>query len=181
MYMIEGNQLVEVGKFLRPHALKGELNATIDIDPEYFYEGNPMIVNVEGAFVPFYIQSIRGKGSNGFLVLLDGILSQEDARFLVNQPIYADKEILKEYLGEEGEDMMLENDLIGLEVIDEEYGLIGRLKRVDDSTANILFIIETPDEDEIYLPVTDDFILEVNQNESKIITRIPRELIELNK
>ena len=179
--MIEEKQLVEVGKFLRPHALKGELNATLDIDPVYFSDGNPMIVNIEGAFVPFYIQSIRGKGNSGFLVLLDGITSQEDARFLVNQPVYADKETLKEYMADEDEEMMLESDLVGLEVIDEEFGPIGRVKRVDDSTANLLFVIETNEGEEIFIPVADDFIISVNQEEGLIITRLPRELIELNR
>ena len=34
--MIEKDELLPVGKFRRTHALKGELNATIDIDPDFF-------------------------------------------------------------------------------------------------------------------------------------------------
>ena len=51
--MIEEKDLTPVGKFLKTHALKGELNAILEIDPEFFTEGYPLVIDVDGAFVPF--------------------------------------------------------------------------------------------------------------------------------
>ena len=34
--MIKEEDTIKIGKFQKTHALKGELNALLDIDPEYF-------------------------------------------------------------------------------------------------------------------------------------------------
>lgn len=179
--MIEENQLAVVGKFFRTHALKGELNATLDIDPVYFEDGNPLIVDVEGAFVPFYMESVRSKGQSGYLIRLDGIESADDARYLVNKAIMAEKSVLKEYLAEEGEEMMMESDLIGFEVEDIGHGILGTLARIDDSTVNLLFIVDTPEGEEVYIPATDEYIVEIDEANRKVKVSLPLELIDLNR
>ena len=60
--MIERDDIKEIGVFQRTHGLKGELNAILEIDPDFFDEGeHPLIVEIEGVFVPFYADSIRDK------------------------------------------------------------------------------------------------------------------------
>ena len=179
--MIEEKNLTPVGKFQKTHALKGELNALLDIEPDYFSEGYPLIVNMEGAYVPFYAESVRGKGATTSLIKIQGIDSQEEAKSLVNEIIYADKMELKEYLGEEGEGLLLEDDLEGFDVVDETFGRIGKLKRVDATTENVLFIIETPEREEIFIPAADDFIAGVDEEKQIVVTTLPEELINLNQ
>ena len=41
--MIEVNDIVAIGKFQKTHALKGELNAILEIDSEFLEEGNAII------------------------------------------------------------------------------------------------------------------------------------------
>ena len=65
--MIEASEITAVGLFQKTHALKGELNAILDIDPDYFIEGNAAIVETDGIFVPFFISGIRPKGKTSFL------------------------------------------------------------------------------------------------------------------
>ncbi|MDE5869044.1 MAG: ribosome maturation factor RimM [Muribaculaceae bacterium] len=170
-----------MGKFQKTHALKGELNAILDIDSEYFAEGNPLIVNIEGAFVPFYAESIRGKGSTTSLIKIADIDTLEEAKELVNEDIYADKETLKEFFGEEGENLLLEDDLEGYRVIDEKLGEIGKILRVDTSTANVLFIVETEEEEEMFIPAADDFIVAIDEDKRTVVTTLPEELINLNR
>lgn len=178
--MIEEKNLTAVGKFLKTHALKGELNAILDIDDEYFVEGNPMIVDMDGAYVPFYAENIRGKGPAASLIKIEGINSSEEARQLVNAIIYAEKESLAEFLGEEVEGLLLEDDLMGFCVADEKYGEIGKVVRVDSTTDNVLFIVENGEGEEIYIPAADDFIVAVDEDKKEIITSLPEELIKLN-
>ncbi len=59
--MIEVNDIVAIGKFQKTHALKGELNAILEIDSEFLEEGNAIIAEIDGIYVPFYIKSIRKK------------------------------------------------------------------------------------------------------------------------
>lgn len=179
--MIEEKNLTPVGKFQKTHALKGELNAVLDIDDEYFADGHPLVINMEGAFVPFYAESVRGKGSASSLIKLEGIDSSDEARQLVNSIIYADKESLKEYMAEEGEGVFLEDDLVGFRVADENAGNLGVVVRVDTTTSNTLFIVENSEGDEIFIPVADDFILEIDETKREILTHLPEELINLNQ
>ncbi|MDE6409821.1 MAG: ribosome maturation factor RimM [Muribaculaceae bacterium] len=179
--MIEEKNITPVGKFQKTHGLKGELNAVLDIDAEYFAEDNPLIVNVEGAYVPFYAESVRGKGATTSLIKLEGLDSQEEAKALVNEVIYAEKDKIKDYMEEEGEGLLLEDDLEGFRVVDEEYGEIGVVARVDTTTENILFIVETDEGDEIFIPAADDFIVAIDEEKREIITTLPEELINLNQ
>lgn len=179
--MIEEKDLTPVGKFQKTHALKGELNAILDIDPEYFAEGHPLIVNVEGTFVPFYTESVRGKGSTTSLIKLTDVDTQEEAQGLVNETIYADKAAVREFMADEDEEFMLEEDLEGYRVVDEEFGEIGVLERVDSTTQNTLFVVKDSEGEEIYIPVVDDFIVAINEEDKEILTNLPEELINLNQ
>ncbi|MDE5807925.1 MAG: ribosome maturation factor RimM [Muribaculaceae bacterium] len=179
--MIEEKDLTQVGKFQKTHALKGELNAILDIDDEYFAEGHPLIVNIEGAYVPFYAESVRGKGPAASLIKLSGVDNQEEAKALVNAAIFAEKEDLKEYMGEEGESVLLEDDLEGFRVVDEEAGEIGVVERVDTTTSNTLFVVKDKEGEEIYIPAADDFIVDIDETRREILTTLPEELINLNQ
>lgn len=175
--MIEKDELVAIGKFQRTHALKGELNAIMDIDAEFLEEGYPAVLEADGIFVPFYAESVRTKGATSFLIRLEGIESEEEAKEFVNRTIYARREDLEEFMGE---DFQLADDLSGYLVIDETLGEIGRISRIDDSTENALFIVETPDGEEVYIPIVDDFVIDVNDDAETITTRLPEGLVDLN-
>ena len=50
--MITEGEITSVGKLLKTHALKGEMNMMLDIDPGYLEEGNPAILDIDGIYVP---------------------------------------------------------------------------------------------------------------------------------
>lgn len=175
--MIDRNDIVEVGKFQKTHALKGELNALLDIPEEYALEGNPLVVEVDGIPVPYYAESVRPKGATSFLVKLEGVDSVDDASELVNQSIYALKDRLKDYVGE----VVFDNDLEGFRVVDVQYGEIGNLEYIDDTTDNELMVVRTPDDEDIYIPLADDFIQDIDEENREIHTSLPEGLLTLNK
>ncbi len=175
--MIDKNNLIEVGKFQKTHALRGELNALLDIPEEYVEDGNPLVVEVDGIPVPYYADSIRPKGTTSFLIKLNGVDNVEDASELVNSTIYALKDVLHEYV----EEIMFEDDLIGYRIVDVKLGEIGELEDIDDSTVNQLLIIRTIDDQEVFIPLVDDFIINIDEEHREIHTSIPEELLSLNK
>lgn len=148
-----------------------------DVDSSYFIEGNPLIVDFDGIFVPYYAESIRKKGSTSFLVKIDGIDSEEEASEFVNKEIY----ILKKDAEELIEDELYDTDsFIGYEVIDSETGqLIGKIEEINDATTNVLFIIQSGEE-EIYIPANDDFVVEINDEQKYIKMKLPEGLVEIN-
>ena len=180
--MIEEKEVTPVGKFQKTHALKGELNALLDINEDFFDENNPLVLEVEGIFVPFYLESIRRKGSSSFLIKLKGIESEEEAKSFVNKEIYALKDTLKTFLEEEGEELMDSDSLIGYVIEDENSGVsLGEIFEIDDTTSNLLFLIKNSLEEIIYIPVVDEWITEVDNENKKLIMNFPEGLIDLNK
>lgn len=179
--MIESKNIAAVGKFQKTHALKGELNAILDIDPEYFEEGNAAIVDIDGINVPFYINSIRPKGMSSFLVKLDGVDSEEDARQFVNKIIYAEKSGLAPFLDVDEEDIIDNDSMIGYSIIDAESGkTIGVVDALETSTQNLLFIVKTEDDEEIFIPAVEDFIEDINDETREIRMNLPEGILDLN-
>lgn len=155
----------KAGRFQRTHALRGELNALLDIDAAYLEEGNPVVVDIDGCMVPFYADSVRPKGSESYLIRLEGVDCVEEAAGFVNKDIYVLKDILREY---QDEDMVFFSDLVGYTVEDVARGVLGEVMSVDDSTANILLYVESAGGREIIVPAPDDLIEEID-TENKII------------
>ncbi|MDE6768470.1 MAG: PRC-barrel domain-containing protein, partial [Muribaculaceae bacterium] len=167
--MIEQKNITAIGKFQKTHALKGELNAILDIDSSFLSEGNAVIVELDGIFVPFYASGIRPKGNTSYLVKLDGIDSEDEARRFVNKIIYALKSELAPFLEVEEEDIADEDELIGYEIIDYDSNkVIGEIEDIDSSTSNLLFIVVSPVGDTIYIPAAEEFIMDINDENKKI-------------
>lgn len=179
--MIRQDEIVAIGKFQKTHALKGELNALLDVDAGYLADGNPVVIDIDGISVPFYACSVRPKGTQSYLVCLEGVDSEEEARGFVNKTIYGLKEVVKRYFAEIDEEAMLYDDLVGLRAIDTEAGEFGTVQDIDDSTDNPLFHVETPDGETVYVPLHGDMIEEINPEEGFIRFNLPQGLIDINR
>ena len=179
--MIKEDEITSVGKLLKTHALKGEMNLMLDIDPGYLEDGNPAVLDIDGIFVPFYAESVRTKGSFSYLVKFEGIDSEIEAKKLVNKTVYALRERLKEFMLENfDEEYALYDDLIGWTIVDDEAGVIGKVAEIDTNTENELFIVETPEGNTIYIPLTEDFIEKMDEDSKTIYMNLPEGLLDLN-
>lgn len=179
--MIEHSNISAIGKFQKTHALKGELNAILDIDPIFLEEGNAAIVEIDGILVPFYTASVRPKGSTSFLIRLDGIDTEEEAKNFVNKIIYALKSELASFLDVDESEITDDEDLIGYQIFDiESNEPIGRITGIDSSTSNLLIIVESADGEEIFVPAADEFIISIDDEKKLIEMNLPSGLIDLN-
>ncbi len=179
--MIEHSNISAIGKFQKTHALKGELNAILDIDPIFLEEGNAAIVEIDGILVPFYTASVRPKGSTSFLIRLDGIDTEGEAKNFVNKIIYALKSELASFLDVDESEITDDEDLIGYQIFDiESNEPIGRITGIDSSTSNLLFIVESADGEEIFVPAADEFIISIDDDKKLIEMNLPSGLIDLN-
>lgn len=175
--MIKLSEIAEIGRFNKPHGIKGEISVSVDgnIDLE---DVKCIIVRIDGIFVPFFLKSVRPKTADTSLITIEGIDSEEKAQELTNRDIY----ILRSDLPEEetDEDGLYASDLIGYEINDVTSGKIGVIEDINDSTQNILFIVRTPEGKELYIPVAEEFILSVDPDNEIVKTDIPVEILTLN-
>lgn len=179
--MIKLEELKEIGKFQKTHALKGELNLISDIDIDFYEMGFPVIVEMDHLFVPFYIESVRPKGETTMLLKIEDITSEEEAKRFVNKIVYARRSDIEKYAEEIGVDYFDDENLTGYTVVDAATGhTVGVVEDVDDSTENVLLIVSTG-EDTIYLPASDQLIEEINDDEKKIVMVIPEGIADINR
>lgn len=176
--MINKEDIVEIGQFRRTHALKGELNATLEVGDDFFDEEVPLITEVDGIYVPFFVDSVRTKGAESFLLKLSGVNSADQASAFVNKPIFAKREDVEDYFGEEG--LELPEDFIGYSVIEVDKGKIGTVTRVDDATDNVLFLVDPGDGSTIFIPAAEEFITNIDDDHKIIQVSLPEGLINLN-
>ena len=187
--MITEKEIIEAGKFLKPHALKGEMNAFCEYDNDILEQGFPLIVDMDGIYVPFYVKSVRPKGLHGSLILIDGVESVDDTSRFINKPFYLMRSDVAEYMEVEEDELDQADDFIGYLVEDPEAGVVGKVVDVDDSTANILLVVQPDEEDGedvIYIPFAEDLIEDVEDYDDdseipgKIIMKIPEGLLDIN-
>ena len=165
--MITNNQIIPIGYCAKTHGIKGELNVVITqyCNLEQF---SCVIIQVEGILVPFYIESVRPRNSEIFLVKFQGINTDEDALELVNHSIFALKEELE--IDESNEDdIVYFEDLVGFDIIVDSNKKIGQIIDYDDSTDNMLFIVKNKANDELLIPATEDFVVEIDINKKYIL------------
>lgn len=175
--MITSEEIIEIGKFQKTHALQGELNALLSVDEDYVADGHPLIVEMDGIFVPFYAESVRSKGSESCLIRLKDVDSQQKAQEFVNKTIYALRAVLVDYYDVPEDELVA--DFTGYTIIDRNLGDVGKVVDIDDSTANVLFVVERPDGTRVLIPVADEFIASIDTDAKQIHTVLPDGLLEM--
>jgi len=172
--MIRKEDIFPIGQIIKPHGITGEMafSFTSDVfdteDVPYF------IIEIQGIMVPFFIEEYRFKSNETALVRLEGVKNDEKARAFSGLTIYLPKHYL-----EKVEDTEIELDyFVGFTLIDLQRGEIGLISEVDQTTENALFVIPTA-EDELLIPVGDDYIREIDHENKRITVDLPLGLLEL--
>lgn len=176
--MISPEQLTQIGQFGKPHGIKGELSAAIDpdVDPA---ELSCIVLDMDGIFVPFFITGIRTKGSETYLLTIEGIENESQAAEFVNKTIYALTEELDDD-GYEDEDGFYLESVIGYTLQDPAGKMIGLIEDVDFSSENLLLIVRPEGADRtIYIPVAEDLIQGVDSERHILTLEIAEGLLEL--
>ncbi|MDE5774076.1 MAG: hypothetical protein K2H86_06440 [Muribaculaceae bacterium] len=183
--MILPEEIIEIGKFFKAHGLKGEMNVVTDYDPSILEEGYPMIVDMEGLYVPFYAESVRPKGAQSSLVKIDGINTKEETQTLVNKTIYMLRRDVADFLDVDITELEQDTDIVGYTLNDINLGEIGIISDMDYSTVNILMTLTVPnatDENEtITIPFRENFIIEISEQSKSVDVDLPESIREIIK
>jgi 16S rRNA processing protein RimM len=178
--MISENELVEIGRTLKPHGVNGEIVATIS-DGIDISGLSCVIFDIDGIYVPFFIESSRSRGRESFLLSIDGITDEYQAKTLCGKTVFAlATECGQPVDGDETDgDGFYAEDLIGFTVKTDDNSLTGEITDVDDSTDNVLFVITADDGKTVYVPVADEFIVDIDTEADEITFSLPAGLLDL--
>lgn len=174
--MIESGDLCEIGNILKTHGINGELAATVDsrVDIDSL---KCIILEIDGIFVPFFINNIRARGTEAVLVKIDGINDEKSAEELCGLSIYA----LKSQLNFDNADNegFYVSDLIGFKILSDDQTELGVVGDFDDSTSNTLLIIKTPEGETRYIPLADELILDFDYENKILVLQLPKDILDI--
>lgn len=176
--MIVRDELIEVGVFNKPHGVNGEIVATLDFDIDVVKAFSCLIAEIDGIFVPFFVIGLREKTVQTILLQIDGINNEQDAALLVNKKIYVLQHEYRAVQTSEDDDEISIELLVGYEIV-SNGSLMGKITDIDDTTANVLFVVTCENGNEVLIPVTDDFIDYVDTEHRQIHMSLPEELIKI--
>ena len=172
--MIKKEECYLVGKFVKTHGYKGELNIKLDVDtPEDYDQIDSAFVEIKNDLIPHFFERYKLKQNSIATVKIEGIDSDEDAQKLVRKEIYLPLTILPKLTGNK----FYYHEIIDFKAIDTELGEIGIIKGVLDGNAQDIFQI-IQGKKEILIPVIDEVIVEVNREKKEILLNAPEGLVE---
>ncbi len=177
--MIKLASLQPVGKFLKPHGVNGEITVLRDFEELDFSEFSCLVVDIDGIFVPFFMNSVRSKGADTDLILIDGINNEIQAASLSNKTVYVLKSELANENDEQDADGFYAEDFIGYSVNIEGHGKLGEITGIEDSTANYLFMVATADGNSLLIPVADEFIIDIDTESKTLVMELPDGLLDM--
>lgn len=173
--MIRPEEVVRIGKILKPHGVKGEMAMLCENDCFDRSDCDYLICDMDGILVPFFIDSYRFKSNSSVLITFDDIDTVEQAERMTGVNIY----FPKSQMDEEDAGCPPEEFLTGYTLIDSHLGIIGTVERIESSTMNILLIVKNEDQ-EILIPFHEEFIRDVDEDKKTITMELPEGLVLLN-
>lgn len=170
--MIKKEEVFKIGVINKPHGVKGEVSFTFTDDIFDRVDCEYLILLMDGILVPFFMEEYRFRSDNVALVKFEDIDTAEQARRFTNVEVYFPKKYM-----DEQEDVTSWNFFIGFRVEDIHHGYFGEITHVDDTTINVLFVIEK-DGEELLLPAHEEFIVDLDRERRMMKVDVPDGLIE---
>ena len=164
-----------LGRIVSKFSFKGEVLIKLDTDdPETYLEMESVFVEYDNNLVPFFIEKSSLQKSNLLRVKFEEVDSEEDAEDLMKCDLYLPLNLLPEL----EDDQFYFHEVIGFTIEDINYGTVGTLTGINDTTSQALFEIEKNGK-QVLIPMNDEFLQKVDKKNKTIIVRTPEGLIDL--
>jgi 16S rRNA processing protein RimM len=164
-----------LGKIVKKFSFKGEVMAKLDTDqPEQYENLESVFIAIGDNLVPFFVQTSSLQKTELLRLKLEDVNTEEDANALLKKDLYLPLRLLPKLSGNK----FYYHEVIGFTAEDTNYGEVGEIVSINDQTAQALFEIKRGHK-EILIPMNDEFIVQVDRENKKIILNTPPGLIDL--
>jgi 16S rRNA processing protein RimM len=174
--MIKPQQVYPIGRIGKPHGVKGEMNFMFDDDVFDTTDSDYIIIETEGILVPFFFEEYRFRNDNTAIIKLEGIDTQEQAREFTNCVVYFERSKAENAENETSSLLSPQKNrqIVGFTIVDAQTGKsIGTVKDIDDSTINVLLVIEDEDRQQVLIPANEDLIEGIDLQRQTVTMRLP--------
>ncbi|MDC0380753.1 ribosome maturation factor RimM [Flavobacteriaceae bacterium] len=164
-----------LGKIVKKYSFKGEILAKLDTDQPDIYENlDALFIEVSNSLIPYFVEKSQLHKSNLLRLKLEDVTSEGDADALLKKDLYLPLDLLPKLEG----NAFYFHEIIGFQVIDENFGPIGQITGVNDSTTQALFEIDHHGK-EVLIPINDDIINSLDRTVKTVLVKTPPGLIDL--
>lgn len=165
-----------LGKIVKKYSFKGEVVLKLDTDEPDIYENlDAVFLDLGDKLLPFFIEKSLLQKGNQLRVQFEDVYNEADADAILKTDVYLPLNLLPKLEGNQ----FYFHEIIGFILEDVNYGEVGKITSINDKTAQDLFVIKK-DENEILIPMIDDFIKRIDRKNKKVIVETPIGLIEMN-
>ncbi len=165
-----------LGKIARKYSFKGEVILKMDTDEPDIYENlDAVFIDLGKNLLPFFIEKSLLQKGNQLRIQFEDVTNEADADVILKSDVYLPLNLLPKLEG----DKFYFHEIIGFDLEDVIFGIVGKITSINDKTAQDLFVIEK-DGNEILIPMIDDFIKKIDRKNKKVIVETPEGLIEMN-
>lgn len=176
MIPIEKLDLVKIGEILKPHGYKGESIVKLLVDFKRVNLTELIFLIIDGNKVPFFF-SYKPKQykKTGLLVKFDNIDSDKDIEKIIKTSVFTES---KNIISERKEEK---------EVIPENFEVYNRDLKIGVSgnylniPSNPILTVYSNNDNEILIPVNEQFLKSIDFEKKIIIFDLPDGLIEINE
>jgi len=169
--MIKKEDVYKIGRLGKAHGVKGEVSFQFDDDIFDTSDADYLILEIDGILVPFFMEEYRFRNDSLALVKFCHIDTQQRASELTGCDVYFPRSIAEQ----QAEGLSL-SSLVGFDLIEANgKEKVGTIAAIDDSTQNILFVLE----DGTLIPASDDLITDIDTQQRQIVMNIPEGLLTL--
>jgi 16S rRNA processing protein RimM len=169
--MIRQEEVYKIGRLGKAHGVKGEVSLQFDDDIFDRVEAEYLVLDIDGILVPFFMEEYRFRSDTVCLVKFCDVDTQQRAQELTGCDVYFPRA-----LAETTDETPSLSMLVGYEIVSVADGrAVGKITAIDDSTANILFELETGQ----LIPANDDLIEVIDTEQQQIRMNIPEGLLNI--
>ena len=126
--------LLEIGKILRPHGVKGAVKVECYLDEHFSKFKEVMLTEKRAKAV---VKNVQNLNKDFYIVTFDVIPDVDTAERFRNQSIYIDRDLYDDY-----KDKLYMSDLINKPVLNEKGKQIGFMVDYEDYGASVILIVK---------------------------------------
>ena len=166
-----------LGIIARKYSYKGEIVIVVDSDePELYANIDAVFVEYNDKLIPFFVEQISFHKGNQLRIKFEDIDSESDAADILKRHTYLPLALLPKLEGNK----FYYHEIINFTITDINFGVVGKITAVNDSTAQALFVIKATDKSDVFIPIIDQFIKNVDRENKTITVETPKGLIQMN-
>ena len=164
-----------LGKIAKKFSFKGEVLIYLDTDePELYEDMESVFVEFNNNLIPFFIENASLHKGDFLRVKFEDVDDEQEADTIIGCEIYLPLNLLPKLEGNK----FYFHEVIGFEIEDQRLGIFGKIVSINDTSAQPLFEVINGNV-EILIPMIDQFLVQIDRENKKVIMDLPEGLVEM--